>query len=211
MKKLFVILLAAVLAAPVSAKSLRQLWIDMPDSILPYFNKNLRMEFVDFLDMKVKAEVKNLLGGNCHMDTLTADYLHVALNESADLEIKLLPCTDGDSILCWVKTLKGPEKESELCFYDQGWNHLDTKQMMGGLTVSDINKTLIHKPDTITESRYEELKDMIEPEITGFSLSMSENTITAKLSLPLLAEDDKKAVNAILMQRKFKWSGKFFK
>ena len=52
----------------------------MPDSLLPYLNKNQRLELLELRDMKVKAEVKNLLNGNTVMDTLTTNYLSLTLS-----------------------------------------------------------------------------------------------------------------------------------
>jgi hypothetical protein len=52
------------------AKSMKDLLVSMPDSVVPYLNHNLRLEFTELQEMGVKAEVKNLLGETSVMDTL---------------------------------------------------------------------------------------------------------------------------------------------
>jgi hypothetical protein len=38
----------------------RNAWLSMPDTIIAYLNKNLRQEHMDYMDMKVTSQVKNL-------------------------------------------------------------------------------------------------------------------------------------------------------
>lgn len=207
MKKLFLWMILASLMLPLQAKSLRDLWVSMPDTLLPTFNKNLRMEFVDLLDMGVKPEVKNLLGEECLMDTLTADYLHLSTSSLGNLQMKLLPVVDSDSILCVVKTFAGPELESEVKFFDQNWKKMDETQFLPS-DFWQLKRYFKVKPDTMSEVRYSELARMIEPVMFHVSFSDSDESITVEVSLPLLSKVEKMQVNAILLQRKFKWNGK---
>ena len=57
---------------------MRDLWLSMPDSLCTCLDRNLRTELLDFVDMGVKAEVKNRMNGQSTMDTLTADYTETA-------------------------------------------------------------------------------------------------------------------------------------
>ena len=64
MKKIKYILCACLMMASMGmeAKSMKDLLVSMPDSVVPYLNHNLRLEFAELQEMGVKAEVKNLLG-----------------------------------------------------------------------------------------------------------------------------------------------------
>lgn len=191
----------------VGAKSMKDLLVSMPDSLLPYLDKNLRQEMPELQEMGVKAEVKNLLGENSVMDTLTADFLQIRMSKLSTLQMKKLPAEAGsDSLLCVVKTFAGPEKESELYFFDQNWKPVDVDFDLNSLAAS-----LVQKPDTMSEERFDELKKMIEPQMVNAMLLQHENAMVVRLSLPLLSADDKKAVNVIKLQRKFNWNGKTFK
>ena len=72
MKKIFVFLWVVLLVTSVQAKSLKDLWVSMPDSLLPTLDRNLRLELVELEEMGVKPNVKNLLGEECDMDSTKA-------------------------------------------------------------------------------------------------------------------------------------------
>ncbi len=62
----------------------------------------------------MKPNVKNLLGEDCEMDTLTNDYLECTTSKVARLQMIYLPSLAGDSRLCVIKTFNAPSKESEI-------------------------------------------------------------------------------------------------
>ena len=55
----------------VNAQEMRQLWIEMPDSIVPYLNKSLRTELADYVTMKMKPEVVNSLQDTTRIEKFT--------------------------------------------------------------------------------------------------------------------------------------------
>ena len=213
MKKIKYIMMACLLTASLSmeAKSMKDLLVSMPDEVMPCLNKNMRLEFAELQEMGVKAEVKNLLEEVSVMDTLTQDFVQIRMTKASTLQMKKLPVENGDSLLCVVKTFAGPEKESELYFYNQDWKKMDATRLLDGKRMEDLAESLIQKPDTMSETRFAELKAMIEPRMVSTLLLQNENSLVVRLSLPLLSADDKKAVNAIKLQRSFKWNGKTFK
>lgn len=210
-KKIFTVLCALVVALAVQAKSLRELWVSMPDSLVPVLTQNMRVEFTELQDMKVKAEVTTSLGDTSVMDTLTNDFMQIRLSRVCTLQLKKLPQTGGDSIICMVRTLAAPEKESEVMFFDQQWQQLEMTHCFDGENIQGVCESLLQRPDTMSVSRFEELKAMIEPRIMSALLMQHENAIVFRLALPLLSVEDKKLINAIKVQRKFKWNGKIFK
>lgn len=209
MKKLIVLLVAIALSAQVSAKSLRDLWLCMPDSLMPVLDKNLRLEFVDLKDMGVKAEVRNLLGEDCSMDTLTADYMLLTVSKSSSCVMLLLPKSDGDSLLCVVRTFSGLEKESEIRFYDQQWGEINLWELLPA-DVYAIDRYFKTKPDTMSEEKYRELRLALEPGMWCVKLSVVEKSLAFQLSLPLLSKEEKMQLNSLLVQRMFKWNGEKF-
>ena len=109
----------------VNAQSMRSLWLSMPDSIIGYLDKNSRTESLDYLDMKVKSDVKNMLGETSAVDTITNDFLSVALSSAMKMTIKKLPVEGSDSIICMVRTYKADkEKESNISFFNNKWEPL---------------------------------------------------------------------------------------
>ena len=52
MKKLFIIAYSLLVASFASAQNMREIWLSMPDSLVPYLNNSLRTEVADYVDMK---------------------------------------------------------------------------------------------------------------------------------------------------------------
>lgn len=210
MRKILIICCVLSFLLPIKAKSVRDAWLSMPKSLVPYLNANLRLECVELKDMKLRAEVKNLLGGNTVLDTLTTDYLHVTLNEAATLEMKLLPVEGGDSILCVVKTVAAPEKDSEVWFYSTNWQPLREQQEQLDELLAHLPGSLTHRPDTMSQTRYEALVEMIDPVMYEAFLSPEEDVLSFHLSLPFLNSGERAELSPLLSQRKFKWNGHSF-
>jgi Protein of unknown function (DUF3256). len=89
MKRLFLIMLVMLNVLAFQAKEHQgNTGSPLPDSLILYLDKSKRIEMVDYIDMKVRADVKNALEGMSIMDTLTHDYLQVTLNEASTLQMR---------------------------------------------------------------------------------------------------------------------------
>lgn len=209
MKKLFVFLWVVLLVTSVQAKSLKDLWVSMPDSLLPTLDWNLRLELVELEEMGVKPNVKNLLGEECDMDTLTNDYLECTTSKAARLQMIYLPSSAEDSVLCVIKTFCAPSKESEIRFYDQDWRQLPISSYLAKDQYM-LGSYIKPKSDTMRVEEYEELKSKLEPVMYVTEYLPTAQAFRVQVSLPLLSNEDKMKVQSILVQRKFKWvAGKF--
>ena len=138
----------------VSAKTIKEIWTSLPDSMIVYLNRDIRAECINLLDMGMKAEVANKLGGKTRIDTLTSNFISVALTESSNMQIKLLP-TQNDTVICVVHTYSAPLPESSVALYTQKWEKIsDITFNMDSLTI---------KPDTMEQSEYENIKRYMDP------------------------------------------------
>lgn len=217
LKRLNIIILLVCAPILVGAQiSLRDVWLSMPDGMIPYLNKNLRLEHLDFVDMGVKSEVSHQLNGVSVMDTLTADYTHITLSKSSSLELRLLPVNDSTKIICMVRTFKAPAEESEIRFYDTDWNLLTDDYGLEKIKNQDNTDTefllssFVQRPDTLSTERFEELCKLIEPVMVSASFDVAEPVLTFRLSVPLAVPDDREQLKSILRPRRFKWDGKVF-
>lgn len=205
---IFFILMSASVADAQS--SMREVWIDMPDSVVAYLNKNNRSEMVEFYQMKVKASSKNLLEGESAIDTLTEDYIRVVLNEKTTMQLKCLQ-KGASYIICVVKTFVAPEPESEISFFNASWQPLGGSFGLPSSGDADaLLKDFSTRPDTISLDRQEELASMLDPVMFSAELSVSEPAIILRLSYPMLVDEDKQNLNAVFKPRKFKWNGQTF-
>ena len=69
---------------------LRDVFRQMPDSLMPTLSGNNRLDFIDFLDSNMKAAVRNQLGGMSEMTILTDDSLSIRVSEALRVDMLLL-------------------------------------------------------------------------------------------------------------------------
>lgn len=185
-------------------KTMREVWIDMPDSITMYLTKSMRTELADYVDMKVSAATKNAIGDTVRIDTLTSDYIAVTLSESSKLEMKLLP-KDGSNIICMVRTYYGTAAESIISFWQLDWQQLPDISMP-----ALENIELIKKPDSLSVTEFNKIKAMISPKMIEMRLSPNDNSLLLSYSLPDVNKEDSEIIKPILVQKKINWNGEIF-
>ena len=132
MKRVLFSCLLAIAVFPMMADSLtlRNLFVAMPDSLIPYLSKNNRLDFIDFIESNMKAEVTNELGGKSQMTALADDSISIQLNDACHVDLLLLNTTEEvDStrqVIAFVRTI-GLENEDRECvveFFSVKWNKL---------------------------------------------------------------------------------------
>ena len=182
----------------VNAQEMRQLWIEMPDSIVPYLNKSLRTELADYVTMKMNQRLWIVCKIQHVLEKLPTIYIRVQLNNASKLEIKSL----DNSTIALVQTWNGPIAESKLMLFSKEWK----------LKPFEIDLTpVFEKPDSMLQQRYEDLLSMANITLCEFKLSESDNSLTIKFTVPLLSPNDKTDMSNILKQRKLNWNGALFK
>ena len=199
-------LLLAVL--PAGAQTLREVWVAMPDSLLPYLDKSKRAQLLELNDDRMPAEADNKLQGTSRLDTLLQNFLQVSASESMVLQMKLLPCQSAegqevDSVLCLVQTLKGPCPESRVRLFSHSW------ELLSDTCYRD--KKLLVCPDTISAERFAELLESISLVVWKSELPPDADELVLTPSLPLLFVEEKEKMKPLLLQRNLKWNGKTFK
>lgn len=207
MKKLFLLILILATSMDLSSKSMTELWQSIPDSIIPYIERNQRQEMTDFIAMGAKAKVRHALQGESKMDTITSDYIHLTLNEAMQMELKRLPHESGDSILCLVKTWGGPCRESEVYFYSQDWQPLAIATPLARYR----ENPLLSRPDTMSAEKFEELSHKVGFVLAAASLSPTDNSLSVYQSVPLLSAEDNQKMKTMLTPVSLKWNGQGFK
>lgn len=195
---------------------MRQMWIQMPDSIVPYLNESNRTELADYVDMGEEAVLQNQLKDTTRLVVLQRDYIDVRLSAASRLQMKLLPwnggVTDGDSLLCMVFTHYGPSAESRLSFYDRQWKPLDiTAPLPSEYASATAVDGFLQRPDSISEADLQDITAPLMPRLLAMELSPTEPTLTLSLSLPPMSREEEARLNPLLLQRKLNWNGQRFK
>lgn len=132
---------------------MREVFKQMPDSLLPYLSENNRLDLIDFIDSKMKAEVKNRLGGTSEMTVLTDSTLSIRMSEALQIDMLLLRTVEtadagSSEIICLIETFGADSLslESTVRFFTSSWQLLNEPP---SISVSDQNTISSKKVQTI--------------------------------------------------------------
>jgi hypothetical protein len=102
--------LIATIVGQASAQDLkiRDVFKQMPDSLMPYLTGNNRLDFIDFMDSNMKASVSNQTGGNSEMTALTDDSLSIRMSDALRVDMMLMsldePVDSIRQVIVFVET-----------------------------------------------------------------------------------------------------------
>ena len=198
MKKTFIIICFLTCWLCVSAQSLREVWIEMPDSILPYLSKSQRTELADYVEMKAEPVVLDVFGDSVRIERMTNNYLLVKASEVTLLEIKLL----DNNTLALVQTWMAPAAESKLSLFNLQWQPKEA--------VVEYNENIV-KPDTMTDEEFNDLKSLMYPRLKEYRLSPENNSLSVSWNYPLLSKKELKRMVDLLKPQVLNWTGRDFR
>jgi len=92
MRRWLMAILIATITGQASAQDLKisDVFKQMPDSLMPYLTTNNRLDFIDFMESDMKAEVANMTGGVSEMTALTDDSLSIRMSEALRVDMMLM-------------------------------------------------------------------------------------------------------------------------
>ena len=198
MKKILIIICFLTCWLGVSAQNLREVWIEMPDSILPYLSKSQRTELADYVEMKAEPAVLSTFGDSVRIERMTNNYLLLKANEATRLEIKLL----DNNTLALVQTWMAPAAESKLSLFNLQWQPKEA--------VVDYKANIV-KPDSMSDEDFSDLKTLMSPRLKEYRLSADNNSLSVSWNYPLLSKKDVKRVTELLKPQVLNWTGKDFR
>ncbi|MBR4239344.1 MAG: DUF3256 family protein [Prevotella sp.] len=176
-------LLAILTILPLSATTIKELWIAAPDSLFPYLDKAKRLELVDV------RETKNKLDGISKLDTLTSGFMQVSLNKLTQVQMKLVP-VDGDTLICMVKTYMLPESDSEVVFYDTNWR-LKRRVALDW-------RNYVAKADTMSNETFKRKLESLKLAFVKATINADNNLMDLEVEAPLQPKEEKTDLSAIL-------------
>ena len=215
-----VVILLCAFSLFANAQSMKNLFLNMPDSLVSYLDKNKRQEMVDYAEIHHSTGVANLLGGNSVIDSLSNDYLKASLTASTDLEMLVFPVKD-DSIICVVKTYKVNDgvsldstssyiKESRVELYSHDWNRpirILNESYMNPMEISKASRTVLEgegraknafgsaearESSTVKSIASRRKLDDFAPVFWEMKIDPSKKVLVYNANCPMLTQEEKK-------------------
>ncbi len=169
----------------VRAQEARTLFDSIPGSMLPLLSPVNRADFIDFLDSKMKAVVKNKFDGTSEMTDLTDNYIRIKLTDRSTWEMKVLPVNDSTKVICVVSTVCAPVCDSSVAFYTTGWKSLPVSDYLTPPVMDDYF-LLADSAQLGDYDRYRQRMDML---LATVALSKDADTLTFTLTTPEYTAD----------------------
>ncbi len=198
-KKILLLCALTTLGLPVSAQMLmRDVFAQLPDSVLPYMTRNNRLDCIDFIENGIEARVKNRFSEHVTLKALTKDYLCLQTSVSSYVEMKLVS-HGTDTAICVNRTYMGSTPDSEVSLYSKNWKYLSRQARPAvseflQLPANDSVLTIQASTDTMRAIRQEaEYLPLIKA-----SLSPESNDITWTLQTSEFTKENKKVADKYL-------------
>ena len=129
MKRRYLGYLLLLFASVCSAQeqTLRDVFRQTPDSLMPSLSVNNRLDFIDFMDSNMKAVVRNQLGGTSEMTALTDNSLSIRMSDALRIDILLLTLDEPVDTIKQVVVLAesfmsdSVYQDTSLKFYTSDW------------------------------------------------------------------------------------------
>lgn len=116
-----------VVVSSVAQVRMRDVFAQLPDSILPLMTRNNRLDCIDFIENGMEARVKNKFNDQVVLEALTEDFLLIRTSESSNVEMKLMPL-GSDTLICVNRIYFGPTEDSDVRLYDINWRFVRNVQ-----------------------------------------------------------------------------------
>jgi hypothetical protein len=182
---LFFLLLSGV---AMHAQEAKTLFVNMPDSLSPLLTAVNRADCIDFLESKMKAQVKNKFGGASEMTDLTPDYIRLKVSEKSEWQMKLLATGDTTKIICAVSTACGPACDSKVRFFTTDWKELPVANF---LVTPSVDAFFVSPTDTLQIDEYNRVRSQADMLLLKADLSKVDATLTFSFAtIDYLGKDD---------------------
>lgn len=203
MRKIIYILTILAFATQTNAQEMRTIFTEMPDSIIPLLTHSNRADCVDFLDAKMRARVTNRMDGDSELLQLTPDYLKMKLTDHTFLQMKLLPRSSGDTIICMINTVCAEANDSRIRFYTKKWQAINP--------ATKLFKKPYIKDFFTADGSLEKILRITDIYLVELTLSPSETTMQASYTMPAyMSRKDSTFVTKNMHPIEYRWTGKTF-
>lgn len=194
-KKIIIGGMLLLLLCPVRAQEIKELFVQIPDSLSLLLTKVNREDFADFLESNMKARVKNRFDRTSEMKKMTSDYLFLQETSQSTVEMKLLPLNDSVRVICYVKTVCGPVCDSRVRFFSADWKELPASEYL--LPPQEDDFYIL--TDTTERDKLEKLRAKADMYLLKASLSEQDRSITFTYTTPeYLNEEESRELSSFL-------------
>ncbi len=197
-----VLLLLVAFTEVAAAQNVGEMFISMPDSLIPYITSEQRMELIKMkqIDPNSFAEAKTIFKTNVLLTKLTDEQLSVEFGEVVYNLSRLRSQEGTDSVYCMLRTFATPEKETVGFIYDDSWNLLSRLDF----------ESFDFLTDSVSTDDKRNLYNTMEFPVVEACWDENPEILILRLHFTMLTKEDQELYKDTFLQRKVKWDGKRF-
>ena len=201
-------------ADPINGK-ICGVFITMPDTLLPLLTERNRHDMIDFYGNHMEAKVRNRMNDYARLDTLTDDYLHLTLSKVGEAEMKLLQTEDSMTIVCLIRTVVAPARDSQVEFYDTQWTRLHWLQFPVPVTdaffsAPSSEASVEGGVTAIADSLSFVQRSIDDLRLVEVTASPDAPIFTLHLTTDQLDKDEKRLARRFVRPLRYRWTGTDF-
>lgn len=173
MTKAFVTVILVLVTLSCQAQTMKEIFSELPDSVLPTLTRNDRLDCIDFIENNLTNEVNNALDGKTRLTALTDNLAKVQVSKRTELQICKLPL-DGGYVICLIHSSNIGAWDSTIRFYDSKWKLLDSNSLIRLPETKDF----IVRADSLDDSEYVNIINkagvpLVRADFEGTTLTLS--------------------------------------
>lgn len=116
-------LLAAGCILGAAAREAATFFVEAPPSVLNIYDKNGRLDMLDYFRSGLSTPTSNILGGKSRVVALEPDLVSTMVSENTRLDLAVLR-VKGDTIIALIETVSTPVPDSSIRLYKRNWEAL---------------------------------------------------------------------------------------
>ncbi len=180
MTKVLILTVLALTVLPCKGQTMREIFSELPDSILPTLTRNDRLDCIDFIENNLTNEVNNALDGKTRLTFLSDSLAKIQLSLMTEVQICKLPVTSVSAgqadgfVICLVHSSDVKGWDSVLQFYNSAWQPLDANRIISMPQTEDF---IVHA-DSVDNVGYTNIVDKAGLPLVHADFNGTELTLT---------------------------------
>lgn len=141
---LFVVLFAELATLRADVGRMKDVFVGMPDSLMPMLSQNARKDLIDFYESNMKAVLDNEWGSKSQILEMKEDYMVLREDPDGTVTTQMALLSRGrDTLVCLVRTILTPQPDSELTVYTSSWQEVPQLAQIKGFADLERNKGVV--------------------------------------------------------------------
>lgn len=153
LRSLLLLLFFTVSIASQAIEPVAQLFVSMPDSLLPSIEVNRRKDMIDLKHAGQKAQTATKLGGNAEMTLLQDSILSIDLSSQSKMAMRLYQTHRNDTLIALINTVYAPAGDSRVRVFNSAWDELPASKYIRSIAKEEF----FIFPDSLSKEKRKEL------------------------------------------------------